>query len=324
MVVKRYCLLIALCFLPTSLFSNKLYFPKVSFGGGSTTTIILMNSGMTTVSSPFQIYAQTGDLLRSIPTTVPGGGSTRLSIADPGQSIINSWGVFDAGKETVKGVATVDMRSTTGTLINRAGVFGVEAANHFSIPVDVAEKGLSNTVFAMANVNRYKRSCLSTFSSCRKVASALHLRRERQNLQGLLCFLRGIRSPTFVTDIWPELKAGFKGTLLIAVVSGQASSLVVTALSLKDGLFSPVPAISPFVNIARVAGTIEGFNRIRKYSDRMHSGRVRLSNDVLRKLGIYAAGLKLGRRDSNPISRSSVPFNNTFMRIDAQRYRQWI
>src|SRR5262245_44214886 len=99
MVVKRYFLLMALCLLPTLLFSNQLYFPKVSFGGGSTTTIILMNTGMTSVSSPFQIYAETGVLLRSIPTTVPGGGSTRLSIADPGPSIISSWGVFDAGKE---------------------------------------------------------------------------------------------------------------------------------------------------------------------------------------------------------------------------------
>jgi hypothetical protein len=45
------------------------------------------------------------------------------------------------------------MRSTTGTLINGAGVFGVEAANHFSLPVDVTERELSNTVFAMANVN---------------------------------------------------------------------------------------------------------------------------------------------------------------------------
>ena len=250
MVVKRYFLLLALCLLPTSLFSNKLYFPKVSFGGGSTTTIILMNSGMTSVSSPFQIYAQTGDLLRSIPTTVPGGGSTRLSIADPGQLIISSWGVFDAGKETVKGVATVDMRSTTGTLINRAVVFGVEAANHFSIPVDVAEKGLTNTVFAMANINATSDVFVylqlmseSGFGSPSATGTGESSR--------AIVFLARHQFTYFVTDIWPELKAGFKGTLLIAVVSGQANSLVVTALNLKDGLFSPVPAIPAFENSCR-------------------------------------------------------------------------
>jgi hypothetical protein len=250
MVVKRYFLLLTLGLLPTSVFSNKLYFPKVSFGGGSTTTIILMNSGMTSVSSPFQIYAQTGDLLRSIPTTVPGGGSTRLSIADPGQLIISSWGVFDAGKETVKGVATVDMRSTTGTLINRAQVFGVEAANHFSIPVDVAEKGLSNTVFAMANINATSDVFVYLQLMSESGIGSPSATGTGESSRAIV-FLARHQITNFVTDIWPELKAGFKGTLLIAVVSGQANSLVVTALNLKDGLFSPVPAISAFENSCR-------------------------------------------------------------------------
>jgi hypothetical protein len=51
MAFKRYFLLIAFCFIPTSLFSNKLYFPQVVFGGGYTTTIVLINMGMTSVSS---------------------------------------------------------------------------------------------------------------------------------------------------------------------------------------------------------------------------------------------------------------------------------
>src|SRR6185436_10568902 len=100
MGLKRYLLLMALCFVPTSLFSNKLYFPQVSFGGGSTTTIILMNAGTTNVSSDFRIYSQTGVLLRSIPTTLTDSGSTRLTIADPGPSIISSWGVLDTGIAT--------------------------------------------------------------------------------------------------------------------------------------------------------------------------------------------------------------------------------
>src|SRR5687767_236409 len=99
MALKRCVLLIVFCFIPTSMFSNKLYFPQVAFGGGYTTTIVLMNMGTTTVSSHFQVYSQTGGLLRSVPTTVPAGGSTRISVADPGESIISSWGLIDAGAE---------------------------------------------------------------------------------------------------------------------------------------------------------------------------------------------------------------------------------
>src|SRR5262245_29441940 len=221
MVVKRYFLLIALCFLPTSLFSNKLYFPQVSFGGGNTTTIILMNAGMTNVSSLLQIYSQTGVLLRSIPATVPGEGSTRLTIADPVPSMIRSWGVFDAATETVKGVATIDTRSTTGTLSNRLGVFGIEGANHFSLPVDVTANGLSNTVLAIANVNSrsdlilylqlFSESGIASPSATGVSATAIILAAGNQITKS-------------VTDIWPELKVGgFRGTLIIAVVSGQAN-----------------------------------------------------------------------------------------------------
>jgi hypothetical protein len=100
MTLKRCFLFIAFCLVPTSLFSNKLYFPQVVFGGGYTTTIVLMNKGMTSVSSDFQVYGETGTLLKSIPVTVHGLGSTRLSIADPAPSIVSSWGMLDAGTET--------------------------------------------------------------------------------------------------------------------------------------------------------------------------------------------------------------------------------
>ena len=154
MTLKRYFLLIAFCFVPTSLFSNKLYFPEVPFGGAYTPSVVLMNMGMTSVSSDFQVYDQAGTLLRSIPTTVPAGGSTRLSITDPQPSVISSWAIFDAGAETVRGAATFDVRSTTGALIDTAGVLGVEAANDFAFPVDVAENGIaSNTGFAIVSVN---------------------------------------------------------------------------------------------------------------------------------------------------------------------------
>jgi hypothetical protein len=168
--------------------------------------------------------------------------------------MIRSWGVFDAGTETVKGVATIDTRSTTGTLSNRAGAFGVEAANHFSLPVDVAENvanGLSNTVLAITNVNNSSDLILylqlfseNGIGSPSETGVSINAT--------AIGLLPGRQITTSVTEIWPQLKVvGFRGTVVIGVVSGQANSLVVTALSLKDGLFSPVPAISAFVNSCR-------------------------------------------------------------------------
>jgi hypothetical protein len=243
MGLKRYFLLIALCFVPTSLFSNQLYFPQVCFGVGATTTIVLMNTGMTNVSSDFRIYAQSGGLHRSIPTTVPGGGSTRVSIADPAPSTICSWGLFDARTETVKGIATIDIRSGTGALVNRAGLFGVEPANDFSFPVDVTVA--SNTGFAVANV------------SPNSVTLNLQLLSESGNgsPSATGAFARSItlgagqQIAELVTAIWPQLAAAeFRGTLLIWASPGQLNPLVLTAVNVKEGLLSAVPAISGFAN----------------------------------------------------------------------------
>jgi hypothetical protein len=246
MTLKRYFLLIAFCFIPTSLFSNKLYFPQVVFGGGYTTTVVLINMGMTNVSSNLQVYGQTGALLRSIPTTVPGGGSTRLSISDTGQSIISSWGILDAGAETVRGAASFDVRSTTGALLDTAGVLGVEAVNDFSFPVDVAENGIaSNTGFAIVNVNP------------NNVTVGLQLMSESGNgspsVTGadarFITLGSGHQIAEFVTEIWPQLGV-FRGTLLVWVTE-RSSSLVLTAVNVKNGLMSAVPVVSGAVNDCR-------------------------------------------------------------------------
>ena len=87
------------------------------------------------------------------------------------------------------------MRSTSGTLINRAQVFGMEAANHFAIPVDVTEKGLSNTVFAMANVN-------VTYEEMRSAATRLNAGREEINakLTELQKLVSSLVNGGYVTD----------------------------------------------------------------------------------------------------------------------------
>ncbi len=242
MVLKRYVLLTALCFVPTSLFSNKLYFPQVPFGGGYTTTVLLMNTGTTSVSSNLQIYAQTGVLLRSIPTTVSSGGSTRLTIADPGQSIISSWGMLDAGTGTVQGLATFDLRSANDALITTAGVSGLEATNGFRLPVDVTGSGnVVNTAIALVNVN-----------PSNPVTVALVLRPESGSISSFATSVTrfitldsGHQLPALVTNVWPHLAVGFRGTLSIVVVNSaqQPNSLVLTALSVKGGLLSALPVI---------------------------------------------------------------------------------
>jgi hypothetical protein len=243
MALKRYFLLIVFCFTPVSLFSNKLYFPQVAFGGGYTATIILMNMGTTNVSSRFQVYSQTGALLRSVPTTLPAGGSTRISVVDDGQPIISSWGMLDAGTGMVQGVATLENRSTTGALIRTAGVLGLEAADAFTLPVDVTESGIaSNTAVAMANVNPGSAVTvvLQLMSESGSGSSSATLNSARFITLG-----SGHQIAELVTSIWPELAIGFRGTLLVAVIdtARQPNSLVLTALSVKNGMLSAVPAI---------------------------------------------------------------------------------
>jgi hypothetical protein len=249
MALKRYVLLIAFCLVPTSLFSNKLYFPQVVFGGGYTTTIVLINMGDASISSDFQVHGQTGALLISIPTTVPGGGSTRLSIADPGPSVISSWGMLDAGAEGVRGAATVDVRSTSGALISTVGVLGLEAANDFTFPVDVAENGIaSNTAFAIANVNPNSSLTVNfQLMSESGYGSPSMTGADRR----FITLGSGHHIAEFVTEIWPQLAVGFKGTLMVWVTPGQPNSLVLTAVNVKDGLVSAVPAISGVANACR-------------------------------------------------------------------------
>lgn len=237
MALKRYVLVIAFCFVPMPLFSNTLYFPQVAFGGGYTTTIVVMNTGLTTVSSNLQIYAPTGVLLRSIPTTISSGGSTRLKIADPGQSIISSWGMLDAGTGTVQAMATYDLHSTEGELIMTAGVSGLEAGNGFKLPVDVTVDGIAlNTAIAVVNVNPRTPMTL-----------ALVLISESGSATGadtqFFTLEPGHQIVEFVTSMWPQFARGFRGTLIVSIAFSTPNSLVLTAVSLKDGLLSALPVV---------------------------------------------------------------------------------
>ena len=243
MVLNRSVLLLVLFFIPASLFANKLYFPQVAFGGGYTTTIVLVNTGTTNVSSQLQVYGQTGALLRSVPVTVPAGGSSRLTVADPGTSIVSSWGMLDAGTVTVQGAAIFEFRSTNGALITTAGVFGSEAGNGFTLPVDVAGNGISaNTGIAVANVNPSSEvtvvlQLISESGSGSPSVTGYFARH--------VTLAPGQQIAEVVTSIWPQLAVGFRGSLAVAVLdtAQKPNSLVVTGLSVKDGLLSALPVI---------------------------------------------------------------------------------
>jgi hypothetical protein len=240
MTLKRCVFLLVFCLTPTSLFSNKLYFPEVAFGGGYTTTIVLMNTGTTNVSSSFLVYGQTGALLMSLPVTVAGGGSTRVTIADPGASTVISWGVIDAGTGTVQGMATFELCSADGVLIRSAGVLGVEAGNGFSLPVDIAGNGFAaNTAIFMANINP---------GSAVTLVFALVSEGGAGSPSGFdtrfVTLAPGHQLAEFVTSIWPQLISGFRGTLVVSVQENmQQPSLVLTGLSEKNGLLSSLPVI---------------------------------------------------------------------------------
>jgi hypothetical protein len=243
MVLNRSVLLLVLSFIPASLFANKLYFPQVAFGGGYSTTIVLLNAGTANVSSNLQVYGQNGALVRSIPVTVPAGGTTRLTVADPGPSIISSWGMLDAGAGTVRGAAIFEFRSANGALITTAGVLGIEAGNGFTVPVDVAGNGSATTGIAIANVN-----------TSSDVTVVLQLISEggsgSPSVTGyfprFVTLAPGQQIAEVVTSIWPQLAAGFKGSLAAAVLDSaqRPNSLILTGLSVQGGMLSSLPVIA--------------------------------------------------------------------------------
>src|ERR1700730_6089692 len=120
-MTRRFLFLIVVL-IPSSLFSNTLYFPQVAFGGGYATTFVIMNTGTTPVSSQINFYDQTGVNRTAYTSAInmPVGGSTRFTLPNAGPLTV-VWGELAAGVATVQGVATFDLRGTNGALITTAG-----------------------------------------------------------------------------------------------------------------------------------------------------------------------------------------------------------
>ena len=237
MKLSRFLLLLIISLIPCSLFSNTLYFPQVAFGGGYTTTFVVMNTGTTNVSSRINFYAQDGALTSFQSINVPVGGSTRYTLPDTGP-LTAVWGELAAGTATVQGVATFDLRATNGTLITTAGVLGLEAGNSFLLPVDVTPT--ASTGVAIANINA---------GSSVNVTLRLLGENGSQAATATDVRLNPLRSRSqiadFVTSMFPQLTGTtFKGTLVIEAAAGAPTkSLVATALTVKEGLLSALPVI---------------------------------------------------------------------------------
>ena len=84
--VLLFLLVVTLC--PASLFSNSLYFPQVAYGGGYSTTFVIVNTGTTAVAARLNFYSQSGAPLADLGTqvSIAAGNSTRITLPDTGRS----------------------------------------------------------------------------------------------------------------------------------------------------------------------------------------------------------------------------------------------
>lgn len=243
MKMNRFFFLLIISGISSPLFSNTLYFPHAAFGGGWTTTVVIMNTGTTDVSSRLNFYDQGGvnRVAYSADISVPAGGSTRYSLPDTGPATV-VWGEFAAGPGTVQGVATFEFRGRNGALVTTAGVLGLQAADAFLLPVDVTPS--ASTGVAIANVkdgNSVNVGLRLLAEDGLQVAAAQEAR--------LNPLASRAQIATFVTELFPQLAGTtFKGTLIVEAATGAAAdSLAATALTAKEGLVSALPVVpAPF------------------------------------------------------------------------------
>ena len=225
-----------LCILfPNSLLANKIYFPELVFGGGFATDLTVVNTGIEPVSAQVVFFDQDGtprpDLAKSL--VVVAGARAGFTLTDIGPLTV-AWAELDAGTGLVEGVATISVRSNG--LLRTVGLHGTSSGNRFVVPVDVTETG--STAVAIANLD-------DSFA----ISVDLRLFSESGVEFALATdprlFLMPARDQVaaFVHDLFPQLSgATFKGTLVIKS-PGDDSSITATALSVREGILSPLPVV---------------------------------------------------------------------------------
>src|SRR5262249_45298303 len=152
MKVRALLWLLLVGVFPASLSANTLYFPQVAFGGGYSTTFVIINTGTTNVSASITFRSQGGAAradLNSPTINVAAGSSARYTLPNTGPLTV-VWGEFAPPSGTVQGVATFDLRAANGTLVTSAGVLGLDGRNSFLLPVDVTPSGATGVAIANA------------------------------------------------------------------------------------------------------------------------------------------------------------------------------
>jgi hypothetical protein len=218
--------------------TSRLSFPQAVVGGGYTTSFVIINMGTTTVNSTLRLYSQLGVELTqySQNVSIPPGGSFRYSTPDTGPLTV-AWADIDGGAgASLRGVGTYDYRSN-GVLQTTVGVLGIGGSNTFTMPVDLTATG--STGIAIANlsgtiVNVTLRLLAEDGS---QVAVANDTRLNPIPAHGQVA--------AYVEEFFTQLKGTiFKGSVVIEAASGSpALTLVATALTVKEGIFSAIPVI---------------------------------------------------------------------------------
>src|SRR5215510_16368181 len=98
MKLKWLLLVLLVSVFPSSLYANTLYFPQVAFGGGYSTTFVIINTGTTAVSSQVVFYDQNGTPHPEFttPVNLAPASSMRFTLPNTGSNVSLLWGELNA------------------------------------------------------------------------------------------------------------------------------------------------------------------------------------------------------------------------------------
>jgi hypothetical protein len=287
MKLKACLLLLLMTLVPSSLFSNTLYFPQVAFGGGYSTTFVITNTGTTAVASSVNFYDQNGTPRPelSMPVILGPGNSTRFSLPNIGSGITVVWGQIAAGTGTVQGVATFDFRAPNGVLQTTVGVLGLEAGSSFLLPVDVAASASTGIAFANANAGNQVTVNLRLLD---ETGSQVNSTTKTLPARGQIS--------AFVTELgFPQPIGTFRGTL---VVDAGGGSIAATALTEKEGILSALPVIPSGGSVASAGKTV--------YFPQVAFGGGYTTTFVIMNTGTTSVSSMVNFYDQNGVSRPDL------------------
>jgi len=169
--------------------------------------------------------------------------STRLTTGGDAPTTTSGWARFESSVP-VQAVATFELRNK-GVLTTTAGLLGSQPISKFVMPIEATTN--ANSDFAVANPDPDKPT---------KVSMTVFDEFGKKAFSGTMSVLNPMaplaQTVGFVTSVFPTIPSGFKGVLL-AEVDG-AGSMIATALTVKEGMLSTIPAadVSGLTLISRV------------------------------------------------------------------------